>query len=282
MWGGPPGPQPTSPSACAPDLNPHQRVRADPRGPGGPPHSSTGEMVVTFLMAGGGTGGHVIPLLAVARELRSRGQEAFFIGTDRGLEAKLVPAEGFPLEPIEIGGLKRVGARQRLTTGLQLPASTLSLPAAFEIQAHGRGLQHGRLCGRPAGDRGAAQSHPGGGHGAECHSRFHEPAHRPLCLARAIELPRDRGFFSEGQDGDDRTPRARRVLPDSAQAAGDDGHRADYRRQPGLADAEPGGARELAVVSKIPTLDQVSAPDRAQRVRGIARGVRPRRALPAR
>jgi UDP-N-acetylglucosamine--N-acetylmuramyl-(pentapeptide) pyrophosphoryl-undecaprenol N-acetylglucosamine transferase len=76
-------------------------------------------------MAGGGTGGHVIPLLAVARELRNRGQEAFFIGTDRGIEARLVPAEGFPLERIEIGGLKRVGARQTMATGLQLPASTL-------------------------------------------------------------------------------------------------------------------------------------------------------------
>jgi UDP-N-acetylglucosamine--N-acetylmuramyl-(pentapeptide) pyrophosphoryl-undecaprenol N-acetylglucosamine transferase len=76
-------------------------------------------------MAGGGTGGHVIPLLAVARELRSRGQDVFFIGTDRGLEAKLVPADGFQLERIEIGGLKRVGLRQTLATCWQLPASTL-------------------------------------------------------------------------------------------------------------------------------------------------------------
>src|SRR5215471_14833672 len=75
-------------------------------------------------MAGGGTGGHVIPLLAVARELRSRAHEPYFIGTDRGLEARLVPAEGFPLELIEIGGLKRVGLRQTLATSWQLPAST--------------------------------------------------------------------------------------------------------------------------------------------------------------
>ena len=49
-------------------------------------------------MAGGGTGGHVIPALAVARELKRRGHEAFFVGTERGLEAKLVPPEGFRLE----------------------------------------------------------------------------------------------------------------------------------------------------------------------------------------
>jgi UDP-N-acetylglucosamine--N-acetylmuramyl-(pentapeptide) pyrophosphoryl-undecaprenol N-acetylglucosamine transferase len=76
-------------------------------------------------MAGGGTGGHVIPLLAVARELRSLGHEPYFIGTDRGLEAKLVPAEGFPLERIQIGGLNRVGLRQTLATCWQLPASTV-------------------------------------------------------------------------------------------------------------------------------------------------------------
>jgi len=77
----------------------------------------------TFLMAGGGTGGHVIPSLAVARELQSRGHEAVFVGTRRGMEAKLVPAAGFPIEYIEIGGLKSVGLAQTLRTALQLPSS---------------------------------------------------------------------------------------------------------------------------------------------------------------
>ncbi|HOL71346.1 MAG TPA: glycosyltransferase, partial [Bryobacteraceae bacterium] len=62
-----------------------------------------------FLMAGGGTGGHVIPALAVAEELKRRGHEPFFVGTAEGIEAKLVPAAGFRLERIRIGGLKRVG-----------------------------------------------------------------------------------------------------------------------------------------------------------------------------
>jgi UDP-N-acetylglucosamine--N-acetylmuramyl-(pentapeptide) pyrophosphoryl-undecaprenol N-acetylglucosamine transferase len=77
----------------------------------------------TFVMAGGGTGGHVIPALAVAHELRARGHTVRFIGTRRGMEAKLVPAEGFPVEWIEIGGLKRVGLRRVLATLAELPSS---------------------------------------------------------------------------------------------------------------------------------------------------------------
>ncbi|HEY1242799.1 MAG TPA: undecaprenyldiphospho-muramoylpentapeptide beta-N-acetylglucosaminyltransferase [Bryobacteraceae bacterium] len=78
-----------------------------------------------FLMAGGGTGGHVIPALAVARELRKRGHGVFFVGTDRGLEAKLVPADGFELKRIEVGALNRVSLQRKLKTAVQLPLTTL-------------------------------------------------------------------------------------------------------------------------------------------------------------
>ena len=80
-------------------------------------------MKSTFVMAGGGSGGHVIPALAVARELRARGHTVRFIGVRRGIEARLVPAEGFPIEWIEIGGLKRVGLRRTLSTLAELPWS---------------------------------------------------------------------------------------------------------------------------------------------------------------
>src|SRR6476646_8092024 len=79
----------------------------------------------SFVMAGGGTGGHIIPGLAVARELRNRGHEVVFVGTERGLESKLVPPEGFVLEKISIGGLNRVGLRQKAATLWQLPIATL-------------------------------------------------------------------------------------------------------------------------------------------------------------
>ncbi len=67
----------------------------------------------------------MIPALAVARELRARGHEAFFVGTERGMEAKLVPAEGFELQRIDIGGLNRVTIRQKVTTLFKLPLTTM-------------------------------------------------------------------------------------------------------------------------------------------------------------
>jgi UDP-N-acetylglucosamine--N-acetylmuramyl-(pentapeptide) pyrophosphoryl-undecaprenol N-acetylglucosamine transferase len=90
-----------------------------------PRASASGRVVMTFLMAAGGTGGHIIPALAVARELKRRGHDLFFVGTDRGMEAKLVPQEGFRLEKIAIGGLNRVGWQQKLATLARLPFTTL-------------------------------------------------------------------------------------------------------------------------------------------------------------
>jgi UDP-N-acetylglucosamine--N-acetylmuramyl-(pentapeptide) pyrophosphoryl-undecaprenol N-acetylglucosamine transferase len=64
-----------------------------------------------LLIAGGGTGGHVFPALAIAREWMSRGaeREVVFVGTERGIEARLVPQAGYPLETIRSAGLKGIG-----------------------------------------------------------------------------------------------------------------------------------------------------------------------------
>jgi UDP-N-acetylglucosamine--N-acetylmuramyl-(pentapeptide) pyrophosphoryl-undecaprenol N-acetylglucosamine transferase len=74
------------------------------------------------ILAGGGTGGHVIPALAIARELQSRYQaQILFIGTSRGIENRLVPAAGFDLKLIEVGALKNVSLAIRLKTFIALP-----------------------------------------------------------------------------------------------------------------------------------------------------------------
>ena len=79
------------------------------------------------IVAGGGTGGHVIPALAIAQELRAQyGAEVIFVGTRRGIETRLVPAAGFELRFIEVGALKRVSAATRLKTALDLPRALMA------------------------------------------------------------------------------------------------------------------------------------------------------------
>jgi len=75
-----------------------------------------------IIIAGGGTGGHVIPALAIAQQLRKQfGAEILFIGTARGIETRLVPQAGFPLELIRVGALKNVSLMTRLKTMFDLP-----------------------------------------------------------------------------------------------------------------------------------------------------------------
>jgi UDP-N-acetylglucosamine--N-acetylmuramyl-(pentapeptide) pyrophosphoryl-undecaprenol N-acetylglucosamine transferase len=74
------------------------------------------------IIAGGGTGGHVIPALAIAQELQSRYHaEVLFVGTARGIETRLVPAAGFGLELISVGALNRVDLATRVKTLFDLP-----------------------------------------------------------------------------------------------------------------------------------------------------------------
>ena len=75
-----------------------------------------------IVIAGGGTGGHVIPALAIAQQLKKQfGAEVLFIGTARGIETRLVPQAGFPLELIKVGALKNVSLLTRAKTMFDLP-----------------------------------------------------------------------------------------------------------------------------------------------------------------
>jgi UDP-N-acetylglucosamine--N-acetylmuramyl-(pentapeptide) pyrophosphoryl-undecaprenol N-acetylglucosamine transferase len=78
------------------------------------------------LIAGGGTGGHIIPALAVAHELVVRhSADVLFVGTPRGMETRLVPDAGFRLRLIDIGPLKNVSLMTRLRTAFDLPRSII-------------------------------------------------------------------------------------------------------------------------------------------------------------
>jgi len=74
------------------------------------------------IIAGGGTGGHVIPALAIAQQLKKQfAAEVLFIGTARGIETRLVPQAGFRLELIQVGALKNVSLMTRAKTMFDLP-----------------------------------------------------------------------------------------------------------------------------------------------------------------
>jgi UDP-N-acetylglucosamine--N-acetylmuramyl-(pentapeptide) pyrophosphoryl-undecaprenol N-acetylglucosamine transferase len=81
------------------------------------------------IIAGGGTGGHIYPGIAIAQEVRRRDREAevVFVGTARGLETRIVPQEGFRLELIDVAALKRVGWLGRIRSLLLLPRSFLAV-----------------------------------------------------------------------------------------------------------------------------------------------------------
>jgi UDP-N-acetylglucosamine--N-acetylmuramyl-(pentapeptide) pyrophosphoryl-undecaprenol N-acetylglucosamine transferase len=87
---------------------------------------------VKLLIAGGGTGGHVFPAMAIAREWMSRGadREVVLVGTQRGIEMKLVPQAGLPLETIRVAGLKGKGGTTLLKNLAMLGTGMVD---AFEV-----------------------------------------------------------------------------------------------------------------------------------------------------
>src|SRR5688500_6133314 len=76
-----------------------------------------------LLIAGGGTGGHLFPGVALAEELRAREPDAAirFVGTKRGIEARVLPELGWDLSLIEVSGLKTVGALGAIRGLFRLP-----------------------------------------------------------------------------------------------------------------------------------------------------------------
>ena len=88
--------------------------------------------VKTLMIAGGGTGGHIYPAIAIAREYveRDAARRVVFVGTERGLEKQIVPKAGFPLEFIDVGGLKGKGGLDLLKNVARLP---LGLMQAWRV-----------------------------------------------------------------------------------------------------------------------------------------------------
>src|ERR1044072_8885273 len=83
--------------------------------------------MTTLMIAGGGTGGHIYPAIAIAREFMARDpkRRVVFVRTELGLEKTIVPKAGFPLEFITAAGLQGKGLADRLRGVFKLPVGFL-------------------------------------------------------------------------------------------------------------------------------------------------------------
>jgi len=83
-------------------------------------------MSAPVLIMAGGTGGHIFPGLAVAAELRARGIPVLWLGSAGGLETRLVPQAGVPIETLAIGGIRGKGVLTLLMAPLRIARAVLA------------------------------------------------------------------------------------------------------------------------------------------------------------
>jgi UDP-N-acetylglucosamine--N-acetylmuramyl-(pentapeptide) pyrophosphoryl-undecaprenol N-acetylglucosamine transferase len=113
-----------------------------------------------MLVMAGGTGGHVFPALAVADVLRQRGVDIAWLGSDQGIENRLVPAAGYPLHTVAVRGIRGGGLARRLLAPFMLLGSVISawrivrklrpvVAIGFGGYASGPGAIAARLAGVP-------------------------------------------------------------------------------------------------------------------------------------
>ncbi len=104
----------------------------------------------TVMIMAGGTGGHVFPALAIAGVLRSR-RQIVWLGTESGIEARLVPAAGYPVEWIEVEGLRGKGLARWLGAPLRLLRAVAQARRALRRRKPGVVLGLGGFVSGPGG-----------------------------------------------------------------------------------------------------------------------------------
>ena len=104
-----------------------------------------------ILIVAGGTGGHVFPGLAVAEALRARARTVIWLGTHRGLEARVVPAQGIEIEWISIAGVRRRGLVAWLIAPFKTAAAVVQVLAALRRRRPAAVLGMGGFVSGPGG-----------------------------------------------------------------------------------------------------------------------------------
>lgn len=105
----------------------------------------------TIMIMAGGTGGHVVPALAVASELRQRGYQPVWLGTRKGIEARLVPQAGIEIEWIPVAGLRGKGPLALLLAPFRLLRALWSANRAFRRHRPAAALGMGGFASGPGG-----------------------------------------------------------------------------------------------------------------------------------
>ena len=121
------------------------------------------------ILAGGGTGGHLFPGLAVAPlefQRRDAMTEILFVGTEKGVETRVLPREGFRLETIDVKGLKGRGVRGLLDAVYGIPAGLRAIIGIVE-RFRPDCIRPRRLCIRTAAAGWEVARHPLRYHGTK-------------------------------------------------------------------------------------------------------------------
>lgn len=104
-----------------------------------------------LMVMAGGTGGHIIPALAVAKDLRDRGVRIVWLGNKDGLEGRLVSEAGFDFEAIKISGLRQSGLKRKLLMPVQLSLAVWQAMRAIWRHKPGALLGMGGFVSGPGG-----------------------------------------------------------------------------------------------------------------------------------
>ena len=155
------------------------------------------------LIAGGGTGGHLYPGIAVAEELRRRdaATTVSFVGTGRGLESRVVPGLGFALDLIRSAGLKGKSITA-LARGLALlPLSAVDAWRVISRRRPDVVVGVGGYSSGPVLLLAALRRHPDATDGAEHRARVHQPGAGTVGSRRCGQLRGDAAAFPRGRRG---------------------------------------------------------------------------------
>ena len=211
----------------------------------------TGELGA-FVIAAGGTGGHIVPGIALAHEIRAQKHGSLVVvRRDRaGSREQARPAGGLPARARGCGGLRREDDGPADRRSRQGPEGVPRGPRAAQEVPGARRDRRRRLRDRARADRRAVARHPDADPRVQRDPRRGQQVPQPVRDKNGRRAARGQHLFQEARRGD-RDARAFGVLRDSAARPGrDDAPRPRLRRQPGLACHQPGMARAGVLLEK--------------------------------